>query len=339
MASESAPDGAPTSTTTDPGSGGIPVPSPDTAAPADAQDWPDVSVVIATRDRIELLRKAVDAALAQDYPGAIEVVVVFDRSEPVQELHRSDAKRRVRVIVNDRSPGLAGARNSGILAAAGDLVAFCDDDDFWLPHKLRVQVEAMRRLNGVGAVAGIEIHYGDKVRYRVPETDRITVEALSRSRVTGAHPSTYVFRRNLFLGNVGLVDEQLPHGYGEDYDVLMRMARAGTIAMVQLPLVVVLWHKGSYFSRRWEAMAEGVGYLLEKHPELGADPRGRAWIEGQRAFALAALGQRREAVRGARRALKANPREPRGVLALLVAARVLPAHTVMNVLNARGRGI
>lgn len=299
----------------------------------------DVSVIIATRDRADLLRQAVDSVLAQDFDGDIEVIAVFDQSEPMSGLGRSTPGRTVRVIANDRTPGLAGARNTGIAAAAGTLVAFCDDDDTWVPHKLRLQIEAMDRLGAVAAVAGIEIHYGDVVRYRVPEVDRITSADLARSRLTGAHPSTFVIRRRDLLDHVGPVDEELPFGYGEDYDLLIRLARHGTVAVVRAPLAVVLWHPGSYFSRRWEAMSSGLAYLAEKHPQLRADRRGHAWIEGQRAFALAAMGRRTDAARTAARSIRLNPREARGPLALAVASGLVSPRRVVHALNARGRGI
>ena len=44
--------------------------------------WPSVGVVIPTRDRPGPLRAAVDAVLAQDYPGKLRAVVVYDRAEP-----------------------------------------------------------------------------------------------------------------------------------------------------------------------------------------------------------------------------------------------------------------
>jgi GT2 family glycosyltransferase len=300
---------------------------------------PDVSVVIATRDRVELLRQAVAAALAQDYPGGIEVVAVFDQSPPVRDLEADDPHRTVRVLTNRREPGLAGARNHGILAATRPLVAFCDDDDTWVTHKLRTQVEALGSPGTIAAVGGIEIHYGGEVSYRVPCVPRITADDLARSRLTGAHPSTYLIRRDVLVGPVGLVDERLPYGYGEDYDLLIRLARHGAVAVVQAPLAVVRWHSGSFFAQRWRAMADGLGYLLDKHPELRENPAGHAWVEGQRAFALAALGDRAGAWRSAIRSLRLNPREPRGVLALLVSTKLVSARRVMRALNARGRGI
>ncbi|HEV2893829.1 MAG TPA: glycosyltransferase family A protein, partial [Actinomycetota bacterium] len=97
-----------------------------------AAETPPVSVVVPTRDRPELLRRAVTAILEQTYQGPIECVVVFDQSDPDLPWGALPAGRRLVLVRNQRTPGLAGARNSGILAATGELVAFCDDDDEWL---------------------------------------------------------------------------------------------------------------------------------------------------------------------------------------------------------------
>ncbi len=105
---------------------------------------PTVSVVIATREREELLRKTLAGVLGQDYGGDIEVVVVYDQAAPRDEHVRDDPHRRVRVVTNARVIGLAGARNTGTAEATGELIAFCDDDDTWQPTKLRRQVERMR---------------------------------------------------------------------------------------------------------------------------------------------------------------------------------------------------
>lgn len=300
-----------------------------------------MTAVIATRDRPELLAHAVSAALAQQYEGDVEVVVVFDQA-PVRDVDgptEPGARRRLRVIANEGTPGLAGARNAGIRAATGELIAFCDDDDAWVPGKLTRQVEAMREADAIMSVGGIRITYGDVLRERCPPGGVIDIRDLARSRLTGAHPSTYVLRRADLLGPLGLVDEAIPYGYGEDYDLLLRAARLGRIVVVPEVLAEVLWHPGSYFSRRWEAMVDGLGYLLVKHPEISADRHGVAWMQGQRAFALAAAGRRGEAVKTALVSLRNNPRERRGPLALLVASGLVPAEKIMKALNSRGRGI
>src|SRR5690242_7339483 len=101
------------------------------------KNWPSVGVVIPTRNRPAQVRQAIASVREQDYPGDVTIVVVYDGTEPDETLADGD---RVFVLSNDRKPGLAGARNCGILAVQADFVAFCDDDDRWLPGKLLAQV-------------------------------------------------------------------------------------------------------------------------------------------------------------------------------------------------------
>jgi glycosyltransferase involved in cell wall biosynthesis len=299
---------------------------------------PGVSVVIATRNRPELLAKAVSAALAQDYDGPIEVITVFDQAEPMHELARNGERRSVRVTVNDRTPGLPGARNTGMALAEYPLVAFCDDDDYWLPAKLRAQVAAMRSAGARASVTGIRIHYGDKVRHRTCTAPVLHHEDLVRDRVTAAHPSSYLVEKAV-ADEAGPVDETIPGGYGEDYDWLLRVARITDIACVSEPMVEVLWHPGSFFTRRWDTITEALSYVLEKHPEIARDPRGAARIHGQQAFAHAAQGQRREAWSHWRTSVRENPRERRALATLIVLTRMMSADKVLHVANRFGRGI
>jgi glycosyltransferase involved in cell wall biosynthesis len=303
-----------------------------------------VDVVIATRDRPELLRLAARSVLGQDWTGAVHLVVVFDGGDPDPRLEPDLADqlgpaRTLTLVRNARTPGLAGARNTGITATTSALVAFCDDDDRWEPEKLRLQVERLDASPRTSAcVTGIAIEIEGEVRLRVPDDGVVDEEALGRSRVTGAHPSSYLVRRSA-LEAVGLVDEELPHGYGEDYDLLLRLVGHGPVAVVGRPLVRVRWGAGSYFTGRWTAMDEGLAYLLDKHPVVTRNRRGHSWVLGQRAFAQAAAGRRSAGARTALRSLRLDPRQPRGYLALAVAAGVLRADQVMSRLNARGRGI
>jgi glycosyltransferase involved in cell wall biosynthesis len=299
-----------------------------------------VDVIVATHNRRELLRKAIDSILAQNYPGEVRVTVVHDRCPEDQALVRTDRRRQVRVMSNLRTPGLAGARNTGLLAAEAPLVAFCDDDDVWRPEKLLRQTETLAAQNATACVTAIEVHYGDKRLVRNPGVHQITPDQLSGSRLTGAHPSTYLLLREHLLDQVGLVDEDLPYGYGEDYDLLLRAAQRGKVVVVPEVMADVLWHPGgSYFSTRWEAMADGLEYLMTKHPAIVANRRGRAWMQGQRAFALAALGHRRDAVRTAAASLSGSLFEPRAYLALALVLNVVKAPAIVRALNARGRGI
>jgi glycosyltransferase involved in cell wall biosynthesis len=304
--------------------------------------WPSVSAIVATRDRPEALRRAIVAILGQDYPARVEVVVVFDQSEPadlsdVMPLDGTD--RTLTVIRNHRSPGLAGARNAGAEKAFGDVLAFCDDDDEWLPGKLRLQVEAMEASGADTAVAGIEIAYADRRVVRVPQEDRVTQAQLLRSRVTEVHPSTVLVRREAFAGPIGPVDEEIPGSYGEDYEWLLRAVAHGPIVAVTQPLVRVHWGQASFFADRWQTIADAIAYLLDTHPELAADRRNLARLYGRVAFAHAALGHRAEARRWAAKSLRTRPLERRPYLALAVTTGAIEPATIQRWANRAGRGV
>lgn len=299
-----------------------------------------VSVIVATRDRPALLRAALDSILSQDFDGTVEALVVYDQMPPDHSLATDTGNRRVRVLENERTPGLAGARNTGASAASGDFLAFCDDDDTWLPDKLRLQVEAMDRTNADVCLAGIYVHYGDRVTVRIPELGQLTPDGLIRDRVMAAHPSTYVVRRSAFFDTIGLVDEAIPGSFGEDWDWLLRAAQTTRLTVVSRPLIHVLWHpQGSHFSRRWLTIAAALDYMIDKHPAFKQDKQALARLYGQKAFAYAAAGEPDEAKHWAREARRLSPRERRAYLAQLVARGALKAETVVRMANKAGRGI
>ena len=309
----------------------------DQAAPRETAEWPPVVVIVATRDRPAMLQRAVRSVLGQSYLGDIECVVVFDQSTPAAVGVAEDAGRRLRLITNTRSSGLARRRNSGILASDAPIVAFCDDDDEWHVEKLRLQVELLESSAAEFAGCGMRIHHSGQVITRVPPPS-VDLSQLVRERVTALHPSSFVMRRGA-LESIGLVDEHIPGSYGEDYDWLLRAARRQPVVAVEQPLVEVHWHLQSFFSERWEAIADALAYLLGKHPELRADRRGLARIQGQIAFAQAALARRPAAYRESWRALRNNPLERRAYLALAVASGLIPASFIVRLANRRGHGI
>lgn len=303
---------------------------------------PEVSVVIATRERPQLMRRAVRSILAQVSVGPIEIILVFDgkrEGDTLDSLDDLDAGRHtIRVMRNSRTQGLAGARNTGILAATAPLVAFCDDDDEWKADKLEHQLPLMNDPSVLLVSTGIEIHSAGGVHER-PAPPIVTLEDLLRSRITELHPSSFLMRASAFTGAVGLVDENLPAGYGEDYDLLLRFAKHGRIVADRSPLTIVHWDRTSFFSEKWQGIVEGLSYLLEKHPEFVRSASGQARIEGQIAFAHAALGERGEARRWARRAIEHDRFQSRAYLAMLVGFRALSGDWVVGTLNRRGRGM
>jgi glycosyltransferase involved in cell wall biosynthesis len=308
--------------------------------------WPSVSVVVPTRNRPELLRRALESILAQNYPGTIDCVAVFDRCEPELPSVAERPGRNLRACVNSRTPGLTGTRNTGVLAGGGELVAFCDDDDEWLPDKLSLQVEALERApTSPAATCGIELETGHRRIVRVLDRDRLKFSDLMRSRVMEAHASTFLVRRPDLVERIGLMDENLPGSYLEDYEWLLRASRVGDLVVVRRALVRVRFQTARP-SQTAQMSAEAstlrpaaLRYLLTKHPELESHRRGLSRIYGQIALAYAAAGERPQALSWARSTLRVNPTQTRGYLALLSGVGLVHPNTWRRLANIFGRGI
>jgi glycosyltransferase involved in cell wall biosynthesis len=279
----------------------------------------------------------VTAVLAQDYPGEIRIAIVNDGAAPSDGPTQDE---RVLALTNRRTPGLAGARNTGVLELDTELVAFCDDDDQWLPGKLRAQVLALRGHSAAEmASCGILVEYHGHLSTRLVGRDEVTHADLLRSRMVMVHSSTYLLRRASLLDGIGLFEETIPRSQNEDWDLALRAADRHPVAFVDRPLVRVSWSDHSYFARRWEARAEGLLWMLQHHPGILRSRPGAARVYGQLAFAYACLGRRADAWRWMRRALRNNWHERRVPVALAVAAGLVSSETVLHTLHSRGHGI
>jgi glycosyltransferase involved in cell wall biosynthesis len=112
-----------------------------------------VSVVIPTYNRAHTIARAVDSVLSQDYP-AIEVIVVDDGSkDDTADRMKARYGRDSRVTyLRQPNGGVCVARNTGLARVRGEFVAMLDSDDLWLPGKLAMEVDVLRRHPDVGMV-------------------------------------------------------------------------------------------------------------------------------------------------------------------------------------------
>ena len=301
---------------------------------------PSVTVVIPTVNRPEMLDRAVSAVLSQDYPGLIECLVVYDHVAPTLTSHQISSTRTVRVATNTRNRGLAGNRNTGYLLATGELLAGCDDDDEWLPGKLTAQVPLLQEHPEASVVSsGIFVHFRGRDIPRTPSSAELHLEDFLKDRHLEVNPCSNLMRRREVLDRIGLVDEQIPGGYGEDYEWILRAARVGPVICDPRPLVRVHWHDSSHFVSDWQTNVAALTYLVARVPEFQDTPAGLARLEGQIAFAHAALNERRLASRLAWRAITKDPRTRHAWAALLVSAKVLTASQVLAYSRRFGHGI
>ena len=116
---------------------------------------PSVSVVLPVYNREHSIARAIRSVLDQTYRD-LELIVVDDGStDGTRDVVRQFAPRLT--LIEQEHAGAYAARNRGIARARGELIAFIDSDDAWLPEKLALQVPLMRR-EEVGLVFGDTVH-------------------------------------------------------------------------------------------------------------------------------------------------------------------------------------
>jgi len=227
-------------------------------------DPPQVSVIIPTYNRAGCLREAVDSVLAQKFRG-FELIVVDDGStdETPQLLREYGSSIR---MLRQENRGVSAARNAGIAASRGELIAFLDSDDAWLPGKLARQVEFFRQnpeilicqTEELWVKNGRRVNPGQRHRKR---GGMIFEPSLALCLVS---PSAVMLRRELFE-QVGLFDERLPAC--EDYDLWLRVSCRFPVGLIETPLIIKRGGHADQLSR-----ARGLDrYRIESIAKLMTD--------------------------------------------------------------------
>lgn len=187
---------------------------------------PFISVVIPTHNRARLVGGAVASVYAQEGLGqqfTVEVIAVDDGSTDDTRGVLA-AWPSVRYVRLDPSRGAAGARNAGLRVAQGEYVAFLDDDDMWLPHRLRVQLPILQSQPATGVVYGQGVAVDEAGQISLWPEDGPSGEVFA-AFVTRTddfiNPNTLLVRRTAFA-QAGEFDERLPTM--EHYDMAVRLA-------------------------------------------------------------------------------------------------------------------
>ncbi|GAB1643553.1 glycosyltransferase family 2 protein [Krasilnikovia sp. MM14-A1259] len=108
---------------------------------------PELSVIIPTFEREDLLEMAVGSVAAQEAVGPVEVIVVNDGPTALDAQRYASMNNRVtlRIVEYGQGAGPAAARNVAIDRAEGRYIAFLDDDDIFLPRHISAGCEVLDR--------------------------------------------------------------------------------------------------------------------------------------------------------------------------------------------------
>jgi glycosyltransferase involved in cell wall biosynthesis len=231
---------------------------------------PEVTVVIPTHSRWDMLSTAALPAALRQEDIDLEVVVVDDGSTDATAVGLVRLEDpRLRVVRHDRPRGVAQARNAGIAAARGEWVALLDDDDVWAPRKLRTQLDAAAAGRAVFAYGGAAALAEDRtwVYSLAPaEPDTLASVLLERNVLWGGCSNVLV--RADVVRQLGGFDEHLFQL--TDWDLWIRLSQAGGAVACPEVLVGCIEHRRSMLLTSGDDVFAEFEYVEEKHRATSA---------------------------------------------------------------------
>ena len=229
-------------------------------------DMPTVSAVIVTHNRLDYLKLAIQSVKEQDYEHLIEIIVVDDASTDGTGEYLKSLDGIVPVLISkEESKGGNHARNVGIDYARGEYVAFLDDDDQWMPNKVRSQIEEL--LNHPGsAIAGCRRLFRNDSGKEWEEGN--PPEGVLGEQVLYLIPysTSCLMVSKQLLDSVGRFDENLTHW--QEYELEMRLLLEGR-EIVRPEEALVIYRVSSTdparLSRNLDKWEAAVDYIEDKH--------------------------------------------------------------------------
>lgn len=267
----------------------------------------NVSVIIPTHNRANLLCEAIESVLSQTI-AVSEIVVVDDGStDATQELlaNLSCRANRLKVIQIEFTPLVGRVRNKGVEVSSGEILAFLDSDDIWQPNRIERQIAAWDQ-RPAAPLAFCNLHSFTETGlvpegpYLAPDCrydGRILCELLMEPLIV---PSTMMVSRDTFERLGPFTDGVIE----EDYEFLLDVAAHNDVSYVPDVLVLMRDHSGQRARSRMElANLEYLNIVrrfLKKHPEISQQERscarqGLANVHLKLALFYAESGRREEA--------------------------------------------
>lgn len=256
-----------------------------------------ISVVIPTFNRPSFLKRAMESVLKQTYQN-IEIIVVVDGISEATELMVDEiianSTKKITLIQTKDKVGGSEARNIGIRAATGEMIALLDDDDEWFENKLTSQVALLKQKNLTTDTAFLcfttLLRYKEKDQETYTPLPNVNYEESGKSRITD-----YLFETE-GLRNIGFIQTstvlvpkwmaiETPFTVGlpkhQDWDWLLKLDKEQKLTIVQDTEPQIIYHSDVPKDTR-------IGYINRWRftEQWGAEHRAVFSLQGYDSFIL-----------------------------------------------------
>jgi len=239
-----------------------------------------ISVVIPAYQAAVTIKDAISSVLTQTFTD-FEVLVVNDgSSDETTNIIEAVSDKRVCLLVHPTNKGAAAARNTGIRAAQGELIAFLDADDVWVNEKLAKQVSLMENHPEYGGcITGYRYETEEGTSIETPQKPESWLREFSKGCAVA--PGTTLIVRRTCYDMVGYYDETMPRH--EDFEWLLRYSRVYDLGVVREPLAVVR-RAGQSSAWKIEAANQAIiqryrDVFLGQGKFFGHQVIGKRWLE------------------------------------------------------------
>lgn len=216
---------------------------------------PLISVIIPVYNGERYLSAAIESVLAQAWTP-LEIIIVDDGSTD-QSARVAQPYQPLVQVVHQANAGPGAARNRGITAARGELLAFLDADDLWLPGKLASQVAHLQKQPTLDMV------FGQVEQFISPDLPAGHRPALPAQPVmNGLHVGAMLIRRQSFLAVGGFATHW---AIGEFIDWYGRAQAVGLRAAILAEVVMRRRLHDNNLTRRTKAQRSDYLHILKRH--------------------------------------------------------------------------
>ncbi|MBN2280206.1 MAG: glycosyltransferase [Candidatus Marinimicrobia bacterium] len=227
---------------------------------------PNVSVIIPTYNREQLLERAIKSVLEQTYKD-FELIVIDDGSTDNTSRILRKYKKKI-ISYSTLHSGVSAARNFGINKSHGEWIALLDSDDYWYPQKLEKQIQWLEnnsdyKIQQVGEKWIRNGKFVNPMNKHQKYHGWIFAQCLPLCIVS---PSAVIIHRSVF-DDIGLFNENMP--VCEDYDLWLRISRKYPIGLMEEFLIVKTGGHDDQLSRKFWGMdrfrVESLERLLNEY--------------------------------------------------------------------------